>query len=117
MVAAGRWSLTTGTLVIEIIPSGDCGRPRRVVAQTRGRPRQVLLCLGSLSANEGVSQADVNNYRIIIGWMKWKGLSGVMCDMKIPVELKDKVFKAIIRQEMTYGSECWAVKGQMRANE
>ena len=48
--------------------------------------------IGSLSANEGVSQGDVNNYRIIIGWMKGKGLSWVMCDMEIPVELKDKVF-------------------------
>ena len=29
---------------------------------------------------------------------------------KMPVELKDKVFKTIIRPAMTYGSECWAVK-------
>ena len=28
---------------------------------------------------------------------------------KMPVELKDKVFKTIIRPAMTYGSECWAV--------
>ena len=32
-----------GTLLLETIRAGDCGRPRRVVAQTRGRPRQVLL--------------------------------------------------------------------------
>ena len=31
-------------------------------------------------------------------------------DRKMPVELKDKVFKTIIRPAMTYGSECWAVK-------
>ena len=34
----------------------------------------------------------------------------VMCDRKMPVELKDKVFKTIIRPAMTYGSEWWAVK-------
>ena len=33
-----------------------------------------------------------------------------MCDRKMPVELKDKVFETIIRPAMTYGSECWAVK-------
>ena len=33
-----------------------------------------------------------------------------MCDRKMPVELKDKVFQTIIRPAMTYGSECWAVK-------
>ena len=42
--------------------------------------------------------------------MKWKEVSGVMCDMKMPVELKDRVFKTIIRPAMTYGSGCWPVK-------
>ncbi len=65
--------------------------------------------LASIFTSEGGSQADVNN-RIIIGWMKWKEVSGVMCDKKMPVKLKDKVFKTIIRAAMTYGSECWAVK-------
>ena len=40
--------------------------------------------LGSLFTSEGGSQADVNN-RIKIGWMKWKEVSGVMCDRKMPV--------------------------------
>ena len=65
--------------------------------------------LASLFTSDGGSQADINN-RIRIGWMKCKKLSGVMCDRKMPVELKDKVFKTIIRPAMTYGSECWAVK-------
>ena len=64
--------------------------------------------LGSIFTSEGGSQADVNN-RIIIEWMKWKEVSGVMCDRKMPVKLKDKVYKTIIRPAMTYGSECWAV--------
>ena len=34
----------------------------------------------------------------------------MMCDRKMPVELKDKIFQTIIRPAMTYGSECWAVK-------
>ena len=65
--------------------------------------------LGSIFTSEGGSQADVNN-RIRIGWMKWNEVSGVMCDRKMPVKLKDKVFKTIIRPALTYGSECWAVK-------
>ena len=65
--------------------------------------------VGLLFTSEGGPQADVND-RIRIGWMKWKEVSGVMCDRKVPVKLKDKVFKTIIRPAMTYGSECWAVK-------
>ena len=34
----------------------------------------------------------------------------MMCDRKIPVKLKDKVFKTIIRPAMTYGSDFWAVE-------
>ena len=65
--------------------------------------------LGTLFTSEGGSQADDNN-RIRVGWMKWKEVSGVMCDRKMPVESKDKVFKSIIRPAKTQGSECWAVK-------
>ena len=65
--------------------------------------------IGSLFTSEGGSQADVNN-RIRIGWMKWKEVSRVICDRKMPVELKDKVYKTIIRPAMTHGSECWAGK-------
>ena len=38
------------------------------------------------------------------------GVFGVVCDRMMPVALKDKVFKTIIRSAMTYGSECLAVK-------
>ena len=65
--------------------------------------------IGSLFTSEGGSQADVNN-RIIIRWMEWKEVSGLMCDWKMPVELTDKVFKIIIRPAMTHSSECWTVK-------
>ena len=37
-------------------------------------------------------------------------MSGVLCDRKMPVESKDKVFETIIRPAMTYGSEGWVVK-------
>ena len=66
--------------------------------------------------SEAGSQADVNN-RIRIVWMKWKEVSGVMCDRKMPVELKDNIFKTITRPAMTYGYEYWAVKRQMRLRE
>ena len=56
---------------------------------------------GSLFTSEGGSQVDVNN-RIRIGWMKWKEVSGVMCYWKMPMELKDKVFKTNLRPAIIY---------------
>ena len=65
--------------------------------------------IGPLFTSEGGSQPDVNN-RITFGWMKWREVSGVMCDRKMPVDLKDKVLKTITIPAITYGSECWTAK-------
>ena len=40
----------------------------------------------------------------------WRKLTGVLYDRKIPLKLKAKVYEAIIRPALTYGSECWAMK-------
>ena len=53
---------------------------------------------------------DFSDVSLIHVHCTWKEVSVVMCDRKMHVEFKDKVFKAIMRPAMTYGSECWAVK-------
>ena len=35
---------------------------------------------------------------------------GVMCDKNMPIKLKNKIYKTIVKPAMIYGSECWAVK-------
>ena len=42
--------------------------------------------------------------------MKWKQLTGVLCDKNVPIKLKDKVYKTVIKPTMTYGAESWAVR-------
>ena len=37
-------------------------------------------------------------------------MSGVLCDKRIGVKLKGKVYKTVVRPAMMYGSETWAVK-------
>ena len=70
---------------------------------------KVFKYLGSMFAAEGGSETDVNN-RVKVAWAKWREVSGVMCDKKIPIKLKDKIYKTIVKPAMIYGSECWAVK-------
>ena len=70
LVAFSRWSLTPGTLLLETIRASDCGRPRRVVAQTRGRPRQVLLYCHRWT--------QVTSYM----YLKWELLSGRGINLK-----------------------------------
>ncbi|GKB83271.1 ataxia telangiectasia mutated family protein [Tanacetum coccineum] len=48
-------------------------------------------------------------YRIRVGWMKWRAASGVVCDRRIPLKLKGKFYRVVIRQAMLYGLECWPI--------
>ena len=33
-------------------------------------------------------------------WAKWGEVSGVMCDKKMPIKLKDKIYKTIVKPAM-----------------
>ena len=70
---------------------------------------KVFKYLGSMFAAEGGPETDVND-RVKVTWAKWREMSGVMCDKKMPIKLKDRIYKTIVKPAMIYGSECWAVK-------
>ena len=42
--------------------------------------------------------------------MKWRSALGVLCDRRIPIKLKGKFYKTVIRPAMLYGIKGWAVK-------
>ena len=44
------------------------------------------------------------------GWNNWKRTSGVLCDKRISARVKGKVYKAVVRPALLYGSETWALK-------
>ena len=65
--------------------------------------------MGSIFDSNGGAERDINN-RVKLAWMKWKQLTGVLCDKKVPIKLKDKVYKTVIKPTMTYGADCWAIR-------
>ena len=46
--------------------------------------------------------------RVGAGWRNCKKCCGVLCDRRMPVKLKGKVYKTVIKPEMLYGAETWA---------
>jgi len=50
------------------------------------------------------------SHRIKVGWQKWKYVSGVLCDKRMPVGLKAKVYRMIVRPAVLYALECWPIK-------
>ena len=51
--------------------------------------------------------------RVSAAWGNWKICSGVLCDRRMPVKLKGKVYKTVVRPALLYGAETWATtRGQ-----
>ena len=48
--------------------------------------------------------------RIRAAWQKWKDLTGVIYDKRLPMKLKTKVYKTVVRPTLIYGSELWMVR-------
>ena len=65
--------------------------------------------LGSIIQQNGDIDEDINQ-RIKVGWQKWKYTSGVLCDKRVPLGLKGKVYRMVVRPAVLYGSECWPLK-------
>ena len=65
--------------------------------------------LRSIFDSNGGAERDINNL-VKLAWMKWKQLTGVLCYNMVPIKLKDKVYKTVIKPTMAYGAECWAVR-------
>lgn len=64
--------------------------------------------LGSFVQNNGGFDVDVK-HRIVCWWIKLRESSGVLCDKRISLWLKDKFYKSVVRLTMVCGSECWVV--------
>ena len=71
--------------------------------------------LGSTIDRRGGASKDVDN-RVAKAWSKWRELSGVICDKKIPTKLKLLIYQTVIRPTLLYGCETWpmSVKDEKR---
>ncbi|XP_063374130.1 uncharacterized protein LOC134661850 [Cydia amplana] len=65
--------------------------------------------LGSIITSDLNTQADIEN-RIQAGWQKWRALTGVLCDARMPIQVKGNVYKRAVRPALLYGAECWPMR-------
>ncbi|XP_064072281.1 uncharacterized protein LOC135193495 [Vanessa tameamea] len=67
-------------------------------------------CLGSLIQGDGKIDRRVK-HRINTGWMKWRQVTGTICDPIFPLSLRGRSIRPW--SELLFymdGSECWAIK-------
>ena len=65
--------------------------------------------LGSTLAEDGELDSEVT-HRVQSGWKNWKRVSGVLCDRRINVKIKGKVYKTVVRPALIYGAETMGVE-------
>ena len=68
-----------------------------------------LSAFGSTITVDGSEEREVTR-RIQAGWKNWREVSGVLCDRRMPVKLKGKVYKTVVRPAMMYGMEATPIK-------
>ncbi|VDP35289.1 unnamed protein product [Heligmosomoides polygyrus] len=66
----------------------------------------VFKYLGSAVASDGNLITEVNS-RVSAAWSKWRSLSGVLRNRKIPKHLKLKIYRAVVGPVAMYGTEYW----------
>uniref|UniRef100_A0A914WD71 Reverse transcriptase domain-containing protein n=1 Tax=Plectus sambesii TaxID=2011161 RepID=A0A914WD71_9BILA len=63
--------------------------------------------LGSILRSDGDSYPDARAH-VNAAWTKWRQVTGVLCDRRMPTTIKGKIYKTVVRPVAMYGSECWA---------
>ena len=64
--------------------------------------------LGSTVQESGSCEREVKK-RVQAGWNRWRKVSGVICDKRLPARVKGKVYSTMVRPAMVYGLETVAV--------
>ncbi|KAK6743521.1 hypothetical protein RB195_010658 [Necator americanus] len=50
---------------------------------------------------------EAGRARVNAAWMRWKMATGVLCDKRVPVRLKSKIYRTVVCPVALYGCECW----------
>ena len=60
--------------------------------------------LGSMVQKSGSCKRQIKR-RVQAGWNRWRKVSGVICDRRLPARVKGKVYSSVIRPAMVYELE------------
>jgi hypothetical protein len=71
--------------------------------------KDIFRYLGSILQKNRDIDEDVS-HRIKASWLKWRQASVILCDPRVPLKLKGKLYRITIRPAMFYGAECWPTK-------
>ena len=69
---------------------------------------EIFKYLESVVSRDGSCEEEIRR-RIQAGWLSWRKISGVLCDIKLSARVKGKMYKFVVRPAIMYGMETVAV--------
>lgn len=49
-------------------------------------------------------------HRIKASWLKWRAVTGVLCDKSVPLKLTGNIYRVAVRPTLLYRSQCWPLR-------
>src|SRR5215469_5619673 len=80
----------------------------KMAGETLNRAEAFKYLRSIVSDDGGLGQEII--HRVKAGWMNWKKMSGVLCDKRISLKAKGRLYKSVVRPALMYGAEqvhCW----------
>jgi hypothetical protein len=77
--------------------------------------KDIFHYLGSMLLKNGDIDEDISN-RIKVGWLKWRQASDVLCDPRVPLKLKGKLYRTAIRLTCCMEQNVGLLRGDMSNN-
>jgi hypothetical protein len=77
--------------------------------------KDIFRYLVSMLQKDGNIDEDVS-HKIKAVWLKWRQAFGVLCDPRVPLKLKHKFYRTVIRSAMLYGVNVGLLRGDMFSN-
>ncbi|EYC21300.1 hypothetical protein Y032_0019g3737 [Ancylostoma ceylanicum] len=98
-----RYGMKLNTKKTEYLECGD-----QTAIDSEELPKaSVFKYLGSRIAADGNKKKTEAECRSNAAWSKWRQVTGVLCDKKVPLKLKSKIYCTVVRPVALYGAECW----------
>ena len=87
-----------------------CNEHQVAEIQLQGeRVKNTFTYLHGIDAENGELDAEVI-HRVQSGWNNWERVYGVLCDRRMNVKIKGKVYRTVVRPALIYRAETWALK-------
>ena len=93
--------------------NGQGREPVKILGEELQRVHRFKYLGASVEETEGMTTEM--SQRVSAAWGNWKRCSGVLCDRRMPVEVKGKVYKTVVRPALLYGAETWATTRRQEA--